>query len=157
MVYIFGRRFVSTFLATCKRTLFMHEMNIVKEGCAWEAQLWYIYAIKAIYSTIHSTSLDEEEMRKDTRKIWHVAGVYVGRTIFVSLRMFICVRYLNRFVTLKASVSDTEEWSKYFQQLHSCCEYLLRVLTIYQKSYKTNWWKMAIDSYINVQYCKIDC
>jgi len=39
--------------------------------------LWYIYAIKAIYSTIHCTSLDKEEMKKNTREIWHVADVFV--------------------------------------------------------------------------------
>lgn len=50
----------------------------------------YIYAIKAIqYNTFYKSRRRRNE--KDTRKFWHVAGVYVGRTIFVSLRLYVYV------------------------------------------------------------------
>lgn len=85
--------------------------------------------IKAIYSTIHSMTSLDEEVRKDVREIWHVASVYVERTIFVSPRL--CVRYLNRFVTLKASVWDTEERSgNIFGSFTRVAEY--SCLAIYQ-------------------------
>lgn len=50
-----------------------------------------IHMVKAIYSTIHSMTSLDEEVRKDTREIWHVAGVYVERTIFVSPRLYVYV------------------------------------------------------------------
>jgi len=56
----------------------MREMNrerkVVREKHSCDI---YMQFIKAIYSTIHCTSLDKEEMKKNTREIWHVADVYM--------------------------------------------------------------------------------